>query len=173
MNTNLNNTGYGEWFSSDEGLNNTNINSINELHEKINSKKTSLSALAKINTIEELSLLSNNNELDTEQPECYNAGIFSKLQYDDLKRAHTETVIPVCNNDYEKIKKFNSSDALKNYRNNQDIKPMDKDVARKKLNDTYDRLDHKNTELAYKLTKQAEESEKNNTKLWNIIRRLK
>ena len=48
--------------------------------------------------------MGNTNELDISQPDSYCANIFSKLQYDDLKKAHTESVIPVCDNDYNKIK---------------------------------------------------------------------
>ena len=45
--------------------------------------------------------------LDGAAPELYSSDVFSKLKYDDLKKAHTESVIPVSNSDYQKIKKFN------------------------------------------------------------------
>ena len=75
--------------------------------------------------------MGNNNELDIEQPESFTANVFSKLQYDDLKKAHTETVIPVCDKDYMKIKKFNNISSLRDFRNNQDITPMSKIDAEK------------------------------------------
>ena len=117
--------------------------------------------------------MSNINELDTDQPESYSAGLFSKLQYDDLKKAHTESVIPVCDNDYNKIKKFNNIGSLRDFRNNQNLKPMGKEQARETLNNNHNNLDKINTELAYKLTRQAEAAEKANTIVWNSIRSIK
>lgn len=167
------NNGYGHWFKSDEDINDKNIKSINQLHENINIKKESLSKLAKINNIDDFNSMGNNNELDIEQPVSFSANVFSKLQYDDLKKAHTETVIPVCDKDYMKIKKFNNISSLRDFRNNQDISPMSKIDAEKTLNKNYNNLDYKNTQLAYKLTKQAEAAERSNAILWNTIRTIK
>ena len=156
------NNGYGDWFKSEEDISDKNIKSINQLHESINIKKESLSKLAKINTILDFNSIGNTNELDIDQPESFSSTIFSRLQYDDLKKAHTETVIPVCDNDYLKIKRFNNISNLRDFRNNQDITPMSKIDAERSLNQHYNNVDNKNTQLAYKLTKQAEAAEKAN-----------
>ena len=132
-----------------------------------------MSALVKIENINELETVGETNNLDTDEPEYYSSGVFSKLQYDDLKKAHTESVIPVCENDYNKMKKFNSIGSLRDYRNSQNLRPMSKSEAKDKLNKTHDLLDKQNTELAYKLTRQAEDSEKKNELLWNTIRSIK
>ena len=42
-----------------------------------------------------------NRFLTREKPTYYSSDIFSKLNYDDLKKAHTETVVPVTNEDFE------------------------------------------------------------------------
>ena len=167
------NRGYGDWFKSDEDISDSNINSLNQLHEKINKKKENLSALVKVTDIHDFSSMGNLNELDTDQPESYSANVFSKLQYDDLKKVHTETVIPVCDNDYNKIKKFNNVSNLRDFRNSQNLKPMSKEQARQTLNNNHDKLDKLNTELAYKLTRQAEAAEKANNIVWNTIRAIK
>lgn len=173
LNLNNNINGYGDWFESDDGLSTEKISSVNQLHDKINRRKENLSALMKVDKIHELESVGDTNNLDTDEPEYYSSGVFSKLQYDDLKKAHTETVIPVCDNDYNKIQKFNNIGKLRDYRNNQNLKPMSKNEARNKLDNNYDLLDKQNTELAYKLTKQAEDSEKKNELLWNTIRSIK
>lgn len=173
LNLNNNTNGYGEWLESNEGLSDESISSLNQLHDKINRRKENLSALVKIENINELETVGETNNLDTDEPEYYSSGVFSKLQYDDLKKAHTESVIPVCENDFNKIQKFNSIGSLRDYRNNQNLKPMSKSEARDKLDKTHDLLDKQNTELAYKLTRQAEESEKKNELLWNTIRSIK
>lgn len=171
--SNLSNDGYGDWLKSDNDEENLDIKSVREMHDIINKKKESLSALVKIDKISELSHIGNINELDNGQPESYSASVFSKLAYDDLKIAHTESVIPVCNRDYEKIQKFNNIGSLREFRNTQNLKPMSKQEAESQLNKNNSIEDEKNTQLAYRLTKQAEESEKANTKLWNMLRTLK
>ncbi len=113
------------------------------------------------------------NELDNGQPESYSASVFSKLAYDDLKVAHTESVIPVSNRDYEKIQKLNNIGSLREFRNRQNLKPMSKQEAENQIIRNNNIEDENNTQLAYRLTQQAEQAEKANTKLWNILRTLK
>jgi hypothetical protein len=49
-------------------------------------------------------------------PAEHSSGLFSSLQYEDLKKAHTETVIPVTHEDYTNSKKFNNIHDLKVFR---------------------------------------------------------
>ena len=50
-------------------------------------------------------MTSNNGyDLDRNKPSSYSSGMFSKLAYEDLKKAHTETVVPVTHDDYLKRK---------------------------------------------------------------------
>ncbi len=39
-------------------------------------------------------------DLTGDKPSYYESDLFSSLQYDDLKKAHTETVVPVTEQDY-------------------------------------------------------------------------
>lgn len=171
--SNLSDNGYGDWLKSDSDTDNLDIKSMRELHDIINQKKESLSALVKIDKINELSSIGNLNELDNSEPESYSASMFSKLAYDDLKIAHTESVIPVSNRDYEKIQKFNNIGSLREFRNIQNLKPMSKQDAENQIIKNNNREDEKNIQLAYRLTQQTEQAEKANTKLWNILRTLK
>ena len=43
----------------------------------------------------------------------YSSDIFSKLQYEDLKKAHTETVVPVTREDFENKERFNTFNSSK------------------------------------------------------------
>ena len=171
--SNISENGYGDWLKSENDTEDLDIKSVREMHDIINKKKESLSALVKIDKINEMSSIGSLNELDNGQPESYSASVFSKLVYDDVKIAHTETVIPVSNNDYEKIQKFNNIGSLREFRNRQNLKPMSKQEAENQIIRNNNIEDEKNTQLAYRLTKQAEQAEKANTKLWNILRTLK
>lgn len=171
--SNISENGYGDWLKSENDTEDLDIKSVREMHDIINKKKESLSALVKIDKINEMSSIGSLNELDNGQPESYSASVFSKLAYDDVKIAHTETVIPVSNNDYEKIQKFNNIGSLREFRNRQNLKPMSKQEAENQIIRNNNIEDEKNTQLAYRLTQQAEQAEKANTKLWNILRTLK
>ena len=171
--SNISENGYGDWLKSENDTEDLDIKSVREMHDIINKKKESLSALVKIDKINEMSSIGSLNELDNGQPESYSASVFSKLAYDDVKIAHTETVIPVSNNDYEKIQKFNNIGSLREFRNRQNLKPMSKQEAENQIIRNNSIEDEKNTQLAYRLTQQAEQAEKANTKLWNILRTLK
>ena len=91
------------WFNSNNDLEESNINSVSHMHEKINQKKVKLSEIVKKEDIREMSSIGNINELDNSKPEFYSCNLFSKLQYDDLKKSYTETVIPVTNNDFQEL----------------------------------------------------------------------
>jgi hypothetical protein len=113
------------------------------------------------------------NELDTGCPESYGADIFSKLQFEDLKKAHTETVVPVGTNDYNKVLKFKNVEALRQHRNNQETTPMTENDAKKYFQEQDKNNDSIGVNLAYKLTRQDEQAKEANTFLWKSLRALK
>ena len=165
--------GYGDWFTSNDDLEESSIKSVRHMHEKINQKKENLSQIVRKSDITEICTIGNTNELDTSKPEYYSSNLFSKLPYDDLKKSYTETVIPVTNSDYENKQKFSNVNQLTNFRNNQNLNPLSKKEEDLIFKNKVRLDDQKNIELAYKLNKQYEESERANNKLWNYLRRLK
>ena len=165
-------TGYGTWFKSDEDIDTTET-TYTGMHKKIVEKKNHLSALTKINDIEENNALSSSiHNLGGAVPDSYSSEIFSKLPFEDLKKAHTETVVPVGDNDYNKILKFNNIEVLRQYRNSQNIKPMTKKQSQQHLYDINNRNEQASTQLAYKLTQQEEIAEKANKSWWSNLKLL-
>jgi len=167
-------TGYGDWIKSAEDID-TEVTTMSQLHEKFGERKEALSALTKIYNIEGANNLPSQlyNNLDTSCPESYGSDIFSKLPYEDLKKAHTETVVPVGTNDYEKIKKFNNVEALRQYRNTQNMTPLSETESNQYFNDQNKNSDTIGVNLAYKLTLQDEQAKKANSDWWNSLRALK
>ena len=55
-------------------------------------------------------------DLTRERPQEYSSSIFGNLRYEDLKKAHTETVIPVTEEDYYNTRRFNSINELQTFR---------------------------------------------------------
>jgi hypothetical protein len=98
-------------------------------------------------------------------PAEHSSGLFSSLQYEDLKKAHTETVIPVTHEDYVNSKKFNNAQDLKVFRDlNLKSFNYDKEEAiQKKKAQTY-QDDEDNTHRAFMMAKQDEIAQEMNKK---------
>ena len=167
-------TGYGDWLKTNEDIDTT-TTTLNRMHEKISHKKKLMSSLAKKEDIKELNSSAIYQELDQSAPTSYGADIFSKLPYEDLKIAHTETVVPVCEDDYNKVKKFTNVESLRNYRfsQNTENKPMSY-IQANEYNSNKRRLeDENNIKLLYKLSMQDEETKKANKRWWSNLKLLK
>jgi hypothetical protein len=162
--------GYGDWLISNDDVDNrhTTMENMNNSFEK---KKRELRAIVVNGDYRELGA-SGLCELTNDRPENYSSDIFSKLQFEDLKKAHTETVIPVTMEDYINRRKYKNVNELNQERTLQNnIKPsyaehkkyLDKKILDEGKNDT---------ERAYRLIKQDMEIEKINKKWWGGIMRL-
>jgi hypothetical protein len=155
-------TGYGEWLKSDENIDvrSTTLTGMNATFE---TKKKEVAALVKFDGIEEFSSsMSGEYGLTREKPEYYSSGLFSNLGYEDLKKAHVESVIPVTNDDYLRRPKYKTVEELQRSSDYQNIKPLALDQAKEFLKQkTY--TDSKNdVQRAFKLAKQDEEARKAN-----------
>jgi hypothetical protein len=167
-------SGYGEWFKSNEGLDEEKKISYTQLGEEIEKKKQQVRSMVVHKGIDELySNFVGVTNLTDDTPDCYSSGLFSSLQYEDLHKAHTETVIPVTMEDYNNVKKFKNLNEYNNYRNSQETVPLSQIQAKEYLNNK-DKLDEKRTtERAYKLAKQLEESNKKQNEFWGSIMKIK
>ena len=166
--------GYGEWFKSNDDIDTTET-TYNMMNQKISEKKEKLSAIIKKTDIMETGqYLSSQNykELDSGVPESYSSNMFSSLPFEDLKKAHTETVVPVSNSDYNKIKKFNNLESYRRERNSQNTKPLTQEEANKYINNKEKLEDNKNIKLAYKLTREEEKTSEANNSWWSNLRLL-
>lgn len=164
--------GYGDWFKSNDDIDKT-TTTLNMMHEKIIEKKKTMSTLIKKQDVKEFVTNNSYQGLDGSIPESYGSNMFSKLQYEDLKIAHTETVVPVSDDDYNNVLKFNNVELLKNYRNTQNIKPMNKIETEKYYADKSKIDDEINIKFAYNLIKQDENMEKANKDWWANLKLLK
>jgi hypothetical protein len=163
-------TGYGDWMKSNEDLNNQTATK-DTMNALIDNKKREMRALIIHNSFRELNSQSGLYDLTNERPETYTYDIFSKLQYDDLKRAHTESVVPVTIDDYNNRKKYNNINELQNDRSQQVI-TLSSEQSMKYLNDRKELETKSDIERAYKLAKQEEEARKINNNFWSKLKQL-
>jgi hypothetical protein len=171
-----NESGYGEWLKSNEGVSSiTNVSKadINSEFEKQKKQIQSLNVYKGIN--DTFSPMSHGTSLMEYNDNFTSGNIFSNdgMGYTDLKQAYIESIIPVTEDDYNKVKKFKNVEEYKNYRNNTDITPLQKEEAERKLYYEKKKLDEENVALAFYYAKQTEKSIENNKTFWASLKQLK
>lgn len=165
-------TGYGDWLKSDEDLNDDKISNMTQMNETFEKKKNTMRALAKKEEIKDTSNESYLN-LSGNTPESYSSSLFSNLQYEDLKKAHVETVIPVSRQDYEEKQKFSNMNDLKMYRDTDNMAPVSLQQSKQLLKNQQN-LENKNSVMrAFELAKQDEISKKTNSEWLTRFKQLK
>jgi hypothetical protein len=165
-------TGYGTWMKSDEGLENKEVKTIGEMNEIIEEKKENLKSLVVHKDIMTMENKSNGSYLANTKPEEYSSDVFSKLPYEDLRKAHTETVVPVNMKDFHNTKKFSSVNELNQFRNAQDINSSSLDQSKQFLKKKEELENRNNMERAYNLAKQSEESMRANKGVWGSLKQI-
>ena len=97
-----NKNGYGTWLTSSSNSNETSCSNRNEMNNIINSKKEHLREISLMKDVRETGG-EGYDDIDGSAPNGYQSALFSKLAYDDLKKAHEESVIPVTIDDMKPI----------------------------------------------------------------------
>jgi hypothetical protein len=172
--------GYGDWLKSEEGLEDLDPNqqlSLSEMTRHIEKKKTEMRSLINYDesTIHDFyqNATISASALSGEAPKYYSSDLFSALPYQDLKQAHTETVIPVTYDDYKNKQKFNNINEIQQYRQTQDTTPLSEIQAREYLMNKSKMEEKEGTKLAYDLAKQVEQSKEKNKAFWSNILNIK
>jgi hypothetical protein len=126
-------SGYGDWFKSNDAENDDDNEDNEELGEgsswaqrmeQLERRKTKLREQAlivrsEIRTFDSVGA-GGGYGLTRECPEEHSSGLTfgssSSLAYEDLKKAHTETVIPVTHEDYDAVRKYKNMNELQRSR---------------------------------------------------------
>lgn len=173
MKDEIEDTGYGDWLKSDEDIVNEQISNTGQMNEYIQQKKNDLRAVVVHKDFQDINS-GNHFDLVRDTPENYGSSIFDKLQYEDLRKAHCESVIPVTDEDFHNRKKYSTVDEL-NRERTQDMINGEKEW----LSTHEDKLKNMNTNdedinirRAYKLMNQDEEIRNNYNKFWTDLKRI-
>ena len=166
--------GYGDWLKSNEDVNEEKKISYTQMGEEIEKKKQQVRSLIVYKGVDELySNFNGVTNLSGDSPECFGSDLFSSLQYEDLRKAHVESVIPITMDDYNNVKKFKNVNEYNDYRNSQDIVPLSEIQATEYLNNKNKYEEIQTTNRAYKLAQQLEESNKKQNNFWGSIMKIK
>lgn len=111
-------------------------------------------------------------DLTCDKPEYYSSDVFGKLQYDDLKRAHIESVIPITHDDYLKRPKFKNVLEYQQQAEYKDTTPISLSQSTEYFKQRQSFQDKNDVQRAYKLAKQEEIARKTNQKLMSGFKQL-
>ena len=164
-------SGYGDWLKNGEIKNTKNVK-LSDFGVEFEKRKKECKDLVIRRDVEN-GVYNLGANLLNEKPDLYESNIFSKLKYEDLKKAHTETVVPVCMEDFDNIPKFNSMEEYVRYRDSKKTEPLDVKKSRKYLSERDDKVNESSMRRAYKLLKRDEEMERAQEKWWKNFKRLK
>jgi len=164
--------GYGDWLKSNEGIyvfnGNVTKNNMNEVFE---TQKKQIQTLSVYTGVTDMyantfggTLLNNTTNNFT--------GSDGSLGYTDLRQAYIESVIPVTEEDYKKLPKFNNFNDYKNHRDNVDTTPLSKEESERLLYQSQKNLDQESAAIAYKYAKQSEKIKQKQQSFWGEIKQL-
>ena len=166
------NKGYGDWLKSDEGLYSVNDNvtkaNMNDAFEKQKRQVQSLTTYQGISD----SFSSFSGSLLGEQSDNF-TGSNGGLSFMDLRQAHVESVIPITQEDYDRMPKYKSLSEYKAKRDNIDTNPLSKQESERMLLSQGENLERQSAALAYKYAQQSEKSRQNNQSFFSDLRQLK
>tara|TARA_R110002096_G_scaffold207333_2_gene393684 strand:+ start:78 stop:965 length:888 start_codon:yes stop_codon:yes gene_type:complete len=169
-------TGYGDWLKSDDDLVDETVTSTNEMNEYIQNKKKQLRALVVHNDFQDMNT-SNGGQFDLvrEIPGDYGSSMFDKLQFEDVRKAHCESVIPVTEEDFHNRKKYTNIDELNRERTQDMVQNNDRWLSshESRLKDSNTQDEDINIQRAYKLMNQDEMIRENHEKFWSDMKRIK
>ena len=163
--------GYEEWNRKKEVKENRK-EPLSEFGQEFEKKKRECKSLVVHNEIKEMSNNEGGYSLSRERPTEYSSDIFSKLGYEDLKKAHTETVVPVTREDFENKKQFSSVNQFVQHRDNQDTTPLSLQQSREYLQQRGNNDNKVSMQRAFSLIKRDIEVEKSNQQWWSNLRKL-
>jgi len=163
--------GYGDWLKSDEDID-TRSTTLAGMNESFQTKKKEVQALVKREDIDEYGSVSSQYDLLREKPEYYSSALFSPLGYEDLKKAHVESVIPVTQDDYLRRPQYRNVDDFQRSSAYQDTAPMAIEQARAYLSKKHYGESKHDVNRAFTLAKQDEEARKKKEELLRNFKRL-
>jgi len=169
-------TGYGDWLKSDDDLVSETVTTTNQMNEYIQNKKKELRALVVHNDFQDMNT-SNGGQFDLvrEIPGNYGSSMFDKLQFEDVRKAHCESVIPVTEEDFHNRKKYTNIDELNRERTQDMVQNSDRWLSSHEsmLKNAHSQDEDINIQRAYKLMNQDETIRENHEKFWSDMKRIK
>lgn len=168
-----NNTGYGDWLKSDDNVDEMNNISQSQLNEEIERKKRQVKDIVSYQGIESQYTSTMGGSVLLDNNSNFSSALYGNdMNFTDLKQAYVESVIPITQDDYNNIPKYNSVDEYQRSRDNAGVSPISKDESLKQLYKENKQQEEESVALAYYYAKQAEQSQQKQQTFWATIKQL-
>ena len=156
---------------SNEGIDISNESGFNE--DLLESKKKKMKEIIIHEGVKELNVnCSYGTQIASLENDYYSSDLFSNLNYEDVKKAYTETIIPVTKEDFNNIPKYNNINEYKSYRSQQNLVPLSEQQANEYFNNRAKMENSETTFRAFKLASQGEEIRKRQQDFWGNILKI-
>jgi hypothetical protein len=163
--------GYGDWLKSDTDIYKQETGSTAEQMLKYKQQSKSKSVI-QYDGIGDTQSTFTGTLLGDSTGANFSSNMFSGLAYQDIKQAHTETVIPITDKDYDAVKKFNNVEEYTRYRNDQNTTPLSETESHSIMQKQKDCDEVMTTNRAFYYAKQHEENAKKTTLFWGRLQSL-
>lgn len=163
--------GYGDWFKSNENVETEKIHNKRDMNRFFEKKKEMAKALVVHKDIDD-NVHDNGYNLSREKIDNYDSTMFSRLQFQDLKQAHTVTVVPVTHKDFENKKKFSNVESYKRHREANNPSMISLTQSKKLMAERKYMNEKQTTNRVFSMLKRDEDVSKANKKWWTNLMQL-
>ena len=171
--------GYGNWLKSDEDIIFTpqNINK-DSMGKEMDKRKREIQALTPYTGVGDafVSSSAGGSSLMEYNSNFSSGALFSGsgggMGFTDLRQAYAESVIPVTDDDFNKVQKFRSVDEYKRHRETANTTPLSKEEAMRQLYQQDKQKNEESAALAFYYAQQSEKAKKNNDTFWSGLKQL-
>lgn len=172
-----NENGYGSWLQSDDGIINVGQVSKADMNSVFEKQKKHLQSVVVYNGVNESSSsIFSGSSLIGRTDNYTSNNMFGSggggAGYTDLRQAYSESIIPVTEEDYDKLTKFKNVNEIKNHRDNDQTAPLSKEESMKQLYQRNKELEEESAALAYHYAKESEKAKKNQENFWSSLKQL-
>jgi curved DNA-binding protein CbpA len=168
-------TGYGGWLKSDEDIVYTpNVTKSNMAAEMEKRKREVQTLTTYTGVKDQFASTFGGSALMAYDSNFTSNSLFSGdgMGYTDLRQAYVESVIPVTEDDYRKMKQFGSVDEYKRHRESVNTQPLSKEEAMRQLFNENKQKDEESTALAFYYAQQTEKAKKNQANFWSGLKQI-
>lgn len=168
-------TGYGDWLKSNEDVVIMPNVSKSDMAAEMEKRKKQVQSLITYNGVSETSSSTFGGSTLMSYDNNFTAGsLFSDegMTYTDLRQAYAESVIPVTEDDYNKVKKFRNIGEYKRHRESVDTTPLEKEEAMRQLYLQNKQKDEESAALAFYYAQQSEKAKESQQSFWSGLKQL-
>jgi len=167
--------GYGDWLKSNDDVVETsaNISTKESMTREIEKRKKEVQSITNYNGINtSYSAGLGSSTLMEYGNNFTSSSLFSSdgMGYTDLRQAYVESVIPVTEEDYNKMPKFKNVEEYKAHRGNVDLTALNKTDSMRQLYNQHTERETESAALAFYYAQQSERAKVNQNGFWSGLK---